>query len=145
MPTDNNGAAAPVHPLELALLGLIAAALALRTLLVALLALVLALAGWRHRADAPTRPMAEQTHQLPMATTAAALAVADHHQPLAQAPAAEPIPAPMRPSPITTTAALLAQLPMAELRAACAAAGCRPGRSRASAVAALLGAAAAAG
>jgi hypothetical protein len=99
----------------------------------------------RERADAPTRPMAEQMHQLPMATTAAALAVADHHQPLAQAPAAEPIPAPMRPSPITTTAALLAQLPMAELRAACAAAGCRPGRSRASAVAALLGADAAAG
>ena len=89
MPTDNNGAAAPVHPLELALLGLIAAALALRTLLAALLALVLAVAGWRPRADAPTRPMAEQMHQLPMATTAAALAVADHHHGCPAGPAAD--------------------------------------------------------
>lgn len=63
MPTDNNGAAAPVHPLELALLGLIAAALALRTLLVALLALALAVAGWRPRADAPEPGPAVQTHQ----------------------------------------------------------------------------------
>ena len=114
MPTDNNGAAAPVHPLELALLGLIAAARALRTLLVALLALVLAMAGWRPGANAPIRPVAEQMHQLPPTTLVRS----------------------------TTTAAALAQLPMAELRAACAAAGCRPGRSRASAVAALLGAAA---
>ena len=67
MPTDNNGAAAPVHPLELALLGLIAAALALRTLLAALLAallaLALAVAGWRPRADAPEPGPAVQTHQ----------------------------------------------------------------------------------
>jgi hypothetical protein len=146
MSTDNNnnGAAAP-HPLELALLGLIAAALALRTLLAALLALVLTLAGWRPRADAQIRPMAEQMHQLPMAATAAALAGAEPLQPTAQAPAAEPIPAPVRPSPSPTVAAALAQLPMAELRAACAAAGCRPGRSRASAMAALLAAAEAAG
>jgi hypothetical protein len=41
MPPDNNGAATAAHPLELALLGLIAAALALRTLLAALLGLVL--------------------------------------------------------------------------------------------------------
>ena len=68
MPTDNNGAAAPVHPLELALLGLIAAARALRPLLAALLALVLTVAGWRPRADAQIRPMAEQMSQLPITT-----------------------------------------------------------------------------
>jgi len=135
MPTDNNGAALAAHPLELALLGLIAAALALRTLPAALLALALAVAGWRPRAGAPTRPIAEQMRQLPMAAEAAG---ADHHQPTAQPPAAEPIPIPPAPAPITTDAAALAQLPLAELRAACAAAGCRPGRSRASAVAALL-------
>ena len=133
--------AALPHPVELALLAVIAAALALRTLLAALLALVLAVAGWRPGANAPTRPIAEQMHQLPMAVEAAA-AGADHHQPTAQPPAAEPIPTPPPPAPITTTAAALAQLPMAELRAACAAAGCRPGRSRASAVAALVGASA---
>ena len=120
MPTSNNGAAAPVHPLELALLGLIAMAHALLPLLVALLALVLTLAGWRPRADAPIRPMAEQMSQLPMAADAAG---DDHHQPTAQPPAAEPIPLPLPPATITTTAAAVAQLPMAELRAACAAAG----------------------
>jgi hypothetical protein len=134
--------AALLHPIELALLAVIATAWAVRTLLVALLALVLTLAGWRCCADAPIRPLAEQMSQLPMAASGRPEAGADHHQPTAQSPAAEPIPTPMRPAPITTDAAALAQLPMAELRAACAAAGCRPGRSRASAVAALVGASA---
>ena len=151
MPTDNNGAAAPVHPLELALLGLIAAALALRTLLAALLALVLAMAGWRHR-QAVRRPMAEQMSQLPMAEPE--VYVAEQPGPVAQPPATEPAPAPRSTAPSSPNllaaaaaadAAALAELPMAELRAACAAAGCRPGRSRASAMAALLAAAAAAG
>jgi hypothetical protein len=66
--TNNNGAAAPVHPLDLALLALIAMAHALLPLLVALLALVLAVAGWRPRADAQIRPLAEQMSQLPITT-----------------------------------------------------------------------------
>ena len=121
MPTDNNGAAAPVHPLELALLGLIAAALALRTLL----ALVLAVAGWRPRADAPTRPMAEQMSQLPMAEPE--VYGAEQPGPVAQPPAAEPAPAPRSTAPSSSNllaaaaaadAASLAELPIAELRAA---------------------------
>ena len=125
MPTDTNGAAAPVHPLELALLGLIAAALALRTLLAALLALVLAVAGWRPRADAPTRPMAEQMSQLPMAEPE--VYGAEQPGPVAQPPAAEPAPAPRSTAPSSSNllaaaaaadAASLAELPIAELRAA---------------------------
>jgi hypothetical protein len=69
MPTDNNGAALAAHPLELALLGLVAAAHALLPLLAALCALALTLAGWRPGANAPIRPMAEQMSQLPMATS----------------------------------------------------------------------------
>ena len=146
MPTDNNGAAAPVHPLELALLAVIAAALALRTLLVVLLTL----AAWRPRADAPIGPVAEQMRRLPMAAAGdqPEAGAPEQQQAAAQAPAPRPV-CPHSPSRLgaaaAADAAALAQLPMAELRAACAAAGCRPGRSRASAVAALLGAAAAAG
>ena len=152
MPTDNNGAAAPVHPLELALLAVIAAALALRTLL----GVLLTLAAWRPRADAPIGPVAEQMRRLPMAAAGdqPEAGAPEQQQAAAQAPAAEPAPAPRPVCPHSPSrlgaaaaadAAALAQLPMAELRAACAAAGCKPGRSRASAMAALLGAAAAAG
>ena len=49
------------HPIELALVAGLALLLALRTLLVALLALVLAMAGWRPGATAPEPGPAVQT------------------------------------------------------------------------------------
>jgi hypothetical protein len=61
------------HPIELALVAGLALLLALRTLLVALLALVLTLTGWRPRADAPIRA---QTVQLPQAEPPSATTVA---------------------------------------------------------------------
>ena len=104
------------------LLGLIAAALALRTLLAALLALVLAVAGWRPGANAPIRPVAEQMSQLPMAEPE--VYVAEQPGPVAQPPAAEPAPAPRSTAPSSSNllaaaaaadAASLAELPIAEI------------------------------
>jgi len=94
------------HPLELALVAVLATAEALLMLTAAAIALVLTLAGWHPAcANAPHRTTTVQTHQPPLA------------HPLHQ---------------------LLADLPMAELRAACTTAGRRPGRSRTAALAALL-------
>ncbi len=116
--TTNTGAAAGAHPIELALVAVLAAAEALLVLIAAAIALVLALL--------PTDPGSRAP-----ATGSAA------HMRAAGLPEAQPAPTPSGPlaHPLHQ---LLADLPMAELRELCAAAGRRPGRSRTTALAALL-------
>ena len=116
--TTNTGAAAGAHPIELALVAGIAAAEALLVLTAAAIALLLALLP----PDPGSRP--------PATGSAAGI------------PAAGVLQAPPAPTPSGPLAhplrQLLADLPMAELRELCAAAGRRPGRSRTTALAALL-------
>jgi hypothetical protein len=116
MPTTNTGAAAGAHPIELALVAGIAIAQALLVLIAAGVALVLTLL-----------PAGQAAGRRPAAAPAAAAAAA-----------APPLPPPPSGPLAHPLHQLLAELPMAELRAACAAAGRRPGRSRTATLAALL-------
>jgi hypothetical protein len=114
--TTNTGAAAGAHPIELALVAGIAVADALLVLIAAASALVLTLLPAGQAPLAPAQP----------AVVSALPGIQTSGPPTPSGPLAHPL------------HQLLAELPMAELRAACAAAGRRPGRSRTATLAALL-------